>query len=381
MTQGTQSKLGAVAMAALLVFSVLTVAVAPAMAAVGNVEMGQTSYSIDEDVSQTVVVNVTDDGGSTGSQKVVLDITDSTGTSVYNTSKTVSINAGATKSVEFVVDPATQGIGPGSYKVQGSAGSLVSNASDLTVNDVQEPSVAWGQTGYEIFASGGDSNTVEYTLTAGDRDTTSNVTVSVIDPNGNTTFSTVDQDVSVGAGNTTTGTVTLASSDVDMTGTHSIEVSWSGATMGTDLTVSDPSNPAVRAGTYSSSMYNSSDAQDLPVTLAAGDYNQTGDLSVTITDDATGNVVYESTKTSVSVAAGETKSTSFSVASDDLDAGNYSVSYSWEGDSAQSALTVEEGEGDTVVAGGVIDDANPAQILIVLAALITILMAVAAVRD
>lgn len=381
MTGKTSSKLGAVAMVALLVASLLTVAVAPAMAAAGNVEIGSTSYSVDEDRSEDVTVDVTADADGISNETLELDVTDSDGNVVHTHSKTIDVAADSTETFTFTVDPEAESLAPGNYTLDAAAGGVTSGTSDLTVDDVQEPSASWSQTGYELFQSGGDSNTVEYTLDAGDRDQTSNVTVSVTDPDGNTAFETIEQDVSVSAGNTTTGTVTLSSSDVDMTGTHSLSVDWSGATMTTDLNVSDPSDPTIRADTEAVSMYNESDAQDLPVTLAAGDYNQTGDLTVTITDDETGDVAYETTKASVSVVAGETKSTSFTVTSDDLDAGNYSVAYSWEGASAQSDLTVEEGEGDTVFAGGAVGGAGVAGIIVLIGALISIALGVAAFRE
>jgi len=377
----TGRKLGALT----LVLALLVTAVGPAAAAVSDVTIVGNSYSVDEDRSQAVDVEVTADSNGISGETLTLNVTDDTGTVVETYSKTIDVAADSTATFTFDVDASSDGadLSPGSYSLDAEAGSVQSGTSDLTVNDVQETSVSWGQSSYDLFLDGGDSRTVEYTVTAGDRDVNSeNVTVRVYDPSANAVFETVIEDVSVAAGNTTTDEVTLGSGDVDTTGDHSLGVKVDGASTSSILSVTDPADPAVNADSTSYRLYNASDSVGISATLAAGDYDQTANATVNITDDS-GNVVYEATKQDVTVNAGETKTVTFDVEADDINTtGNYTAEVTWEGDSATSDMEVISGEGDEVFAGGAASDAGGVgAVLVGVAALLTVVLAVAAFKD
>jgi len=382
MLGATGRKLGVLA----LVAALLVTAVGPAAAAVSDVTIVGNSYSVDEDRSQSVDVEVTADSNGISGETLTLNVSDSNGNVVQTYSKTIDVPAGETATFSFDVDASSGGadLSPGSYSLDAEAGGVTSGTSDLTVNDIEETSVSWGQSSYDLFLDGGDSRTVEYTVTAGDRDVNSeNVTVRVYDPSANAVFETVIEDVTVAAGNTTTGEVTLGSGDVDTTGDHSLGVKVDGASTSSILSVTDPADPAVNADKTAYEMFNESDSVGISATLAAGDYDRTGDATVNITDES-GNVVYEANKTGVTVNAGETKTVTFDVVADDINStGNYTADVTWEGDNASSDLEVIEGEGDEIFAGGAAGDApgGVGAVLVGVAALLTVVLAVAAFKD
>ena len=242
-------------------------------------------------------------------------------------------------------------------------GGVLALVAMMLVSMVAAPAAAaatdltWGAPEVEVSETGSTDTGIDVTADAdGVNDTLS---VDIVDSDGDV-VTTYTQDVDVAANTTETVMIPLdaSSSAFDLApGEYTLAASVSGQTSTSTLTVTEDPSVSVAQDSYEVAPEN--DSVDVTAELAAGDNAATDDVVVQVLDE-NDSVVYETTETGVSLNASETKDVTYTIDSADVngsDGDSYVVDVRWSGGVGTSSLDVVS-QDDSVIGGGVVDDAS-----------------------
>lgn len=203
------------------------------------------------------------------------------------------------------------------------------------------------------------------------------LTVDVIDPDTGDTAYTVEEAVSVDADSTETFEVTVDADGLDV-GTYDIEATVDGTTATSELWVDDPGSVDIEQDEYALEAENDS-VTVINTTLEAGESVDRSGTVLFSVYDADGELVHDAEQADVEVLSGEDETVTFEVASEDIDeTGEYDVQVDWSGYTDEAELKY----GDTVLAGGALDDASNDPVVVGgIVALIAVIAGLVATRD
>jgi hypothetical protein len=219
MARDTAQGLKSLLLVMVVVGSVLSVTVAPAAAAAGNVTATSSSYTVEESGDQvTISFDVTADSSGISNGTAAFAVTQN-GSAVYQSSKTIDVAANTTETVSFTFDPEAQDVSPGSYTANIDVGGVTAS-SDVTVENVPIEIGALGNATHTI----GTSSEINVDVTNNGSTNQSNVTlVSTVLDADNNVVATYENTKNIDAGETATYAVTIPGDAINESGEYTIQ--------------------------------------------------------------------------------------------------------------------------------------------------------------
>lgn len=215
---GTPQRIGVLALVAVLLGSV--VAAGPAAAAASSVSLGSGSYTVAEDGTGDITVDVSADSSGITEETLAIGIQDpevaDSQNPVVQKTKTINVSASSTQSFTFSIDASTHSnvLDAGeTYDVYADAPDSGVTTAPVSLTVEQSPSVSIGSDPVE-FDRSNDETTVGVTVDAGDQPVSDTVEFTV-DANGTEQYSAT-QSVDINASETQTVEFAVNHSDVDL---------------------------------------------------------------------------------------------------------------------------------------------------------------------